>query len=192
MTDRRSLKRFSILAKSGEVIFHTRDLANLWGIRNNNTIYTILKRYSKKGLLVRIHNGLYSLKPIKDLNIWLLGLKILHRYAYISTETILSHEGIIQQHINHITLVSSVSRKFSPHGIHYYSRKLDDKFLYNPIGIKEDNGIRQATVERAIADSLYFNSKMYFDAEMSKIIDWGKVREIQSMVGYPLTPKRYQ
>lgn len=184
--------RLSILAKSGELIFHTRDLANLWGIQNNNTIYTLLKRYSKKGLLLRIHKGLYSLKPTKDLNPWLLGLKVLHQYGYVSAETILIGEGIIQQQIDQTTLVSSVSKKFFVSGIHYHSRKLADKFLYNPVGIRENNGIRQATIERAIADLLYFNPKIYFDADSSKIIKWKGVMEIQNAIGYPLTPKRYR
>ena len=45
--------RFAKIARLGEVVFHTKDLANLWRIENTNTLYTTIKRYIKKGLLFR-------------------------------------------------------------------------------------------------------------------------------------------
>ena len=176
-------QRFAKLAQMNEVVFHTGDLANLWGIENKNTLHTTLKRYAQKGLLFRIYKGLYSLKSIKNVNQELLGIKALHRFAYISTETILSKKGIIQQNIPNITIVSSLSRKFTIGGTLYKSRKLSDKYLFNSAGVTVDcNGIRVATTERAVADLLYFNPKYYFDN--SKAIDWKKVRKIQEAVGY--------
>lgn len=184
------LTRFSQLAKLGFLVFHTGDLANLWQIKDSHSLHMALKRYVDKGLLVRIYRGLYSLKPIEQLQPLLVGLKALHRMAYVSTETILAEEGIIQQKINQITLVSSISRKFSIGQNNFYSRKLSNKFLYNEIGIIEKNGIKKATAERAAADMLYFNSKAYFDAE--NLIDWKKVKEIQKAIGYPPTFNRYK
>lgn len=183
------LERFAQIAKLGEIVFHSRDLANLWQIDNKNTLNTTLKRYAKQGILYRIHRGFYSLKPPEEVEPFLLGLKVLHRYAYIGVETILSLSGFIQQQVNSITIVSSQSRRFSINGYCYYCRQLDDKFLYNPAGIIEENGIKKANIERAIADLLYFNPRFHLDTQN---INWKKVKEIQQMLGYPLTPKRYQ
>jgi hypothetical protein len=36
--------------------------------------------------------------------------------------------------------------------------------LYQSLDIKNVNGVKTASTERAIADLLYFNPKMYFDA----------------------------
>jgi len=145
-----NLNRFAQLAKLGEVVFHIDDLANLWHITNKNTLYTALKRYTGQGLLFRIHKGFYAIKPPVEVDPLLLGIKALHGYAYVSTETILAEEGIVQQEVPAITLISSKTKRFSITGHHYYSRKLADKFLYQPNGIiTVPNGVRKATRERA-------------------------------------------
>lgn len=176
------------IAKFGEVIFHTSDLANLWQIKNPNTLYKAIERYVKNGFLFRIYKGFYSIRPIEKLDPFLIGAKALHQFCYISTETVLIKEGIIQQDINQITLVSSLSLRFKIGDNNYYSRKLRKEFLYNPAGITEKDGIKIASGERAAADLLYFNSKAHFDA--MKLIDWKKVREMQKEIGYPITAKR--
>lgn len=177
--------RFAKLAQMGEIIFHTKDLANLWRIKNHNTLYTTLKRYTKQGLLFRIYKGFYALKPVDKLDPWFLGLKALHYFAYIGAETILERAGIIQQKINYITIIGSQSKKFSIGDHNYYVRQLSDKFLFQDIGIIEKDNIKIATPERAIADLLYFNPKMYFDAY--ELIDWNEVKKIQQEIGYPIT-----
>ncbi len=185
-----NLNRFAELAKLGEVVFHTDDLANLWHITSKNTLYTTLKRYAGQGLLFRIHKGFYAIKPPAEIDPLLLGVKALHGYAYVSTESILTQEGIVQQKLPAITLISSKTKRFSVAGHRYYSRKLADQFLYQQNGIlTTQKGVRKATRERAMADLLYFNPHAYVDA--ARLIDWKKVRTLQKELGYPLTPKRY-
>jgi len=177
--------RFAKIARLGEVVFHTKDLANLWQIENKNTLYTTIKRYIKKGLLFRIYKGFYSIKPIDEIDPLLMGVKALHKFTYISAETVLSMEGIIQQSVSQITLISSQSKKFSIGDYNYYSRKLNDKFLYNSVGTFNKNGVKIASAERAVADLVYFNPKMYFDGR--KFINWRKVKKIQKAMGYSVT-----
>jgi len=176
--------RFAQLARMNEVIFHISDLANLWQIQNKNTLYTTLKRYVQKGLLFRIYRGFYSLKKIEQIEPALLGIKALNRFAYLSTETVLVKAGIISQVSHRITLVSSVSKRFSIGGNFYLVRKLDDRFLFNPIGLRLEGGFYQAAVERAAADLLYFNPRYFFDAR--QLLDWEKVKKIQEELGYPI------
>ncbi|MFA4817722.1 MAG: type IV toxin-antitoxin system AbiEi family antitoxin domain-containing protein [Parcubacteria group bacterium] len=183
------LSRFYQIAKLGITVFHVNDLANLWQIKDPNNLHTTLKRYVQKGLLIRIYRGLYSLKPVEQLDSALVGMKALHRYAYVSTETVLAQAGIIQQKIDQVTLVSSISKKFFVGSFNFHSRQLADKFLYNEIGIINENGAKKASAERAVADLLYFNPSAYFDAE--KLIDWKKVKIVQKAIGYPLTFNRY-
>ncbi len=186
----KNLNRFAELARLGEAVFHSGDLANIWHITNKNTLHTTIKRYVDRGLLFRIHKGFYSIKDPTLVDPLILGLKALHSYAYVSTETVLRAAGIIQQEIPVITLVSGKSSHFSIVGHQYYSRRLADKFLHQPIGILvQAGGVRIASTERAVADLLYFNKAAYFDLDRS--IDWKSVREIQTAIGFPLTPKRY-
>lgn len=181
-----SSDRIALLAKQNHPIFHAKDLARLWAIENSNTLYTLLKRYTQRKLLFRVYKGLYSFLPIEKLDPLLLGVKALHRYAYVSTETILVKEGIITQILYNYTLVSNHSYHFQigPHS--FKSRKLKEEYLYNSAGIFEENGVLKATLERAIADLLYFNPKAYFDG--MRRVDFNKVRQLQKEIGYPLTP----
>lgn len=172
--------RFAKVARLGEQVFHTSDLANLWGISNKNTLYTTLKRYTKSGLIFRVYKGLYSIKPIGEIDPYLLGIKALHKFAYISVETALSNAGIILQDIKYVMIVSSRSKKFSIGGVNYRSRQLNDKFLFNKNEIEIKNGVNTASIERAVADMLYFNPNFYFDNP--KQIDWNKVKKIQKEI----------
>ncbi|MGB4942974.1 MAG: hypothetical protein WBO92_02580 [Candidatus Moraniibacteriota bacterium] len=179
-------ERLTHLARSGETVFHARDLANLWGITSANTLYATLKRYAQTGVLFRIYKGFYSLHPPSEINPYLLGVKALHQYAYVSTETILSREGIINQPMRHITLVSAQSKHLTIGQRQYLSRRLRAAFLFNNAGVVEKDGVYFASVERAVADMLYFNPRFHFDAEA--LIDWKKVRRVQQQVGYlPIT-----
>lgn len=181
--------RIALLAREPQPLFHSQDLARLWDIKNTNTLYTLLKRYTQKGVLFRIYNGLYSLFPEEKLDPILIGLKALHSYAYVSTETILVEAGLMMQIIYKDTFVSKISRNFHV-GSHYFkSRQLADKYLYNPAGIIETNGILKATPMRALADMLYFNSKFYLDG--IERIDFKELNELQKEIGYPITNKNY-
>lgn len=175
-------QRFVKLAQMNESVFHARDLANLWQIKNKNTLHTTLKRYTQNGLLFRIYKGFYAIGDIRKINPFLLGIKALNDFAYVSAETVLVESGIISQKLSAITLISSKSKKFSIGENFYQSRKLSDKYLFNTSGINLENGFYKAGAERAIADLLYFNPHYFFDGK--NLIDWKKVRKIQKEIGY--------
>lgn len=174
--------RIDTLLKLKEKLFHTNDLSLLWGISNKNTLYTTIKRYIQKGILIPIHKGFYSTIPIDQINPFKLAIGYLHRFTYVSCETVLINEGIIFQKANYLTLISDVSKKFIIADHSYFVRQLKDNYLFNDRGIDKINGVMAAGVERAIADLLYFNPNYYFDNK--KKIDWKKVKEIQKEVGY--------
>lgn len=174
--------RIDTLLKQERKLFHTRDLALLWGIDNDNTLYTVIKRYIQKGILIPIQKGFYSVVPLDRLNPLELGVSFLHTYGYVSCEYVLGLSGIIFQSANYVTLVSSVSRKFSVASHNYLVRKLKDNYLFNDTGITRQDGINIASVDRAVADMLYFNPRYHFDNR--KTIDWDKVKKIQKEVGY--------
>lgn len=152
------------LLRQKRVLFHTADLALLWGIKNKNTLYIAISRFIKKGILFRIHKGFYSTRPIDEIDPILLGISYIHDYAYVSTEYVLSRAGVINQHSDLITLVSTKSKKFSLNDNNYIVRAMKNSFLYNRAGVEETvQGYLIASVERAVVDILYYNSKFYFD-----------------------------
>lgn len=175
------------LLQQKETIFHTQDLAIIWQIANKNTLYTTIKRYCQKKALFSLQKGMYSIIAPEKLDPLLLGIKALHGFAYISCETILAQEGYINQRINEITLISNISSHYKINKYYYRSRKLKEQFLYNPTGIIEKNGVKMASLERAMADILYFNPQANFDRQPN----WDAVKKIQIEIGYPLTNIRY-
>lgn len=174
--------RIDTLLKQDKKLFHTNDLALLWKIKIPNTLYTTIKRYVQKGILIRIHKGFYSIFPIEKLDPVEVGIGYLHTFAYLSTESVLVENGIIFQVSDYITLVSSVSKKFTVGSYSYLVRKMKDEFLYQTMGLTQKHGIQAASLERAVADMLYFNSNFHFDNRHA--INWEKVLEIQKEAFY--------
>lgn len=180
-------RRFATLARMNERIFHASDLAILWTIYQKNTLYTTLRRYMQAGLLFRIHKGLYAIEPLARLDSREMAMKILHEYTYVTTETILSLHGYVSQKPSAITLVSSRSLRIRVNDLSIHSRALAPQFLANPTGVGMAGNVRMASVERAIADMLYFQPTFHFD----RPVDWPAVKKMQLDIGYSLTPSRY-
>lgn len=157
------MDKLNTLLKSGERLFHTQDLALLWGIENRNTLYTTIKRYVQKGILIQITKGLYSTVLVDELDKFELGTSLIHKFCYVSCETVLFLEGVINQMVYPITFVSSVSTKIEFNGITYIYRRAKPEILLNPEGVIQKNGYFMATKDRAISDMTYFNPKYYFD-----------------------------
>jgi len=175
--------RINELIKSDRDIYHTNDLAILWNISKKNTLYTTIKRYVQKGILIPIYKGLYSTVPVSELDPQELGRAIIHRYTYLTTESVLAQGGIISQATYAYTFVSSISKKVTVGDTSFRFRKLKDEYLYNPTGIVKKDGNLIATTERAVADMLYYNPKYHFD--FSESIDFERVKQIQKEIGYP-------
>lgn len=174
--------RIDTLLKQDQKLFHTKDLALLWGIENQNTLYITISRYIKSGVLIPIHKGYYSTIPLSQLSPVRIGVGYLHRYAYQSCENVLIKAGIIFQKQNYITLISDVSKKFIVTGHQFLVRKMNDQYLYNNSGIEYTDGTFTATTERAVSDMLYFSPNYHFDNRQG--IDWKKVQTIKKEVGY--------
>lgn len=179
---RKSKNKLDQLLKSDQKVFHTQDLALLWEIENRNTLYTSIKRLVKKGVLISVRKGLYSVLPLDQIDPVRLGLAIIHKYAYLSTESVLAKEGVIFQKVYSLTFISSVSKKINEADNLFLFRRLKPQYLYQTEGIKKEDSVFVAEKERAVADMLYFNPKYYFDNP--QLINWERVRLIQRKVGY--------
>ncbi len=174
--------RINKLLEIDRHIFHTNDLATLWGMENRHNLYMTISRYIDKGILFQIYKGLYSTIPVNDFNPLDLGPAIIHRYTYLSTETVLSEAGVISQAVYDYTYVAGISKRITVGKWSFRYRQMKSDFLYNPEGIEMRDGRMIATVERAAADLLYYSPHYYFD--VPDIVDFDKVREIQEKVGY--------
>jgi hypothetical protein len=175
--------RLSKLIQLDRKLFHTADLADIWGIANRNTLYMTITRYIDRGILHPVYKGLYSIVPLAQIDPLELGKAIINRYAYLSTETILWQAGIISHKIYDYTFVSSLSKYVVVSPWLFRFRQLKDKYLFNQAGIRDQNGVLMASLERAVADMLYFNPRYRFDDPQG--IDFDEVSQIQEAIVYP-------
>lgn len=158
------ISKQSALFQSGQKLFHTQDLGVLWGINNKNTLYITVNRFIKRKILYKVIKGLYSIVPVDEIDRYQLGAWLLHKYSYLSCESVLFDEGVIFQVPSSITYVSSISKKIKLVGTYYSYRKMKKEKLFDSSGIIKKDGYYMATTERAISDMRYFNPKYYFDS----------------------------
>lgn len=175
--------RISELNQLDRKLFHTNDLAVLWKISNRHNLYMTITRYVDKGILFPVYKGLYSTVPLNTLDPLELAKAIIHRYTYLTTESVLAQAGVISQRVYDYTLVANVSKRVVVGQWSFRFRQLKDEYLYNPTGVVQQGSVFVASTERAVADLLYFNPKSHFD--VPEMIDFDKVKLIQKEVGYP-------
>lgn len=175
--------KIAILAQQPHKIFRTSDLRILWNTTNQNTLYKTIARLIKKKNIFPIQKGLYSIVPINQLDPLEIGFRAIKTFSYLSTESVLADNGLINQIPSKITFISQKSANFIINNTYYSVRQLKASSLHNPIGIKQNNlGIFVATIERAVADMLYFQPKYHFDNDGK--IDWTLVKNYQTQLGY--------
>lgn len=173
--------KIGILVQQSQKLFHTSDLKVLWNILNQNTLHKTIARLIKKGVLISLQKGFYSIVPLDQLDPIEIGFRAINHFSYLSTESVLSKNGIINQSPNKITFLSSSPANFDINGVSYLVRQLKPQCLNNTVGIiQDDKGIFMATIERAIADMLYFQPNYHFDA--NNIIDWNLVKNYQQQI----------
>ncbi len=170
------------LVKTEKRLFHIGDMAVIWRIGNRKNLNMRLYRYVKKGLLFSIQRGLYSLVPPDKLSPLEVAVALNHGYCYLTTETVLERHGVINRRVQFLTFVGEMSKKYCWGENQFMFRKLKTEYLMRNDGVVEENGCFTASLERAVADILYFNPKFYFDSP--NLIDWEKVEEINKKVGY--------
>lgn len=177
------MDKISILIQQPQKLFHTSDLKILWGVSNQSTLYQTIYRLIKKEIFTRVYKGLYSLVPLNQLDPVEIGFRAINHFSYLSTESVLSKNGIINQSPTKITFVSGSPARFNINGNDYVVRQLKSPCLHNSLGITQnDKGVLMATTERAIADMLYFQPSYHFDAD--NLINWKLVKNYQQQLGY--------
>lgn len=174
--------RINKLLKQDRKLYHTNDLAILWHIANKNTLHVTISRYVASGVLHPIYKGLYATVPVGSLDPVTLGRAIIHRFTYMTTETVLARTGVISQATYDYTFAAEISKRIQVGPWSFRYRQLKDKFLYNPAGIVKDNDNFIASIERAAADMLYFNPKANFD--VPQLVDHERLKALQAEIGY--------
>lgn len=142
----------------GIPVFSTKDIEKRFpGFEREN-----LLNWQKKGYLLRVRNGWYSLADgIKTLEQVYYTANKIYAPSYISLESAFAHYGWIPEGV--FTLTSISTRKTTlfdtPKGRFSYASIKPALFFGYRIINKEGHGIKMAEPEKALLDFLYFHPK---------------------------------
>jgi predicted transcriptional regulator of viral defense system len=149
----KTAKKLNILHKSGRTVFSTQELMLYWAVENKRVLYTQIARFKEQGFLRTIQRGLYALEGVGVNEFELAGK--LKKNSYISFETVLAKNGIINQWYG--IYFSASDRKLfveNDYGKFDY-RRLTTKVLNNRLGVVNQGSYFIASTERAICDYFY-------------------------------------
>ena len=148
------------LYKNSRTVFRIADVAMLLSIEKEKSLRKILNYYVKSGKLLNPRRGFYAKAGYKPEELACL----LYPPTYISLEYVLQRAGVIFQYDSAITNISYLTREVEIDSQSFRYRQMKGEILVNTAGIilNKDN-INIATPERAFLDTLYLNSRYYFD-----------------------------
>lgn len=153
--------------RSPQSVFTTDDLALIWQETKRSLVQDRARYYLKTEQLYQIRKGFYA----KDANYNKFEFAIkLYSPAYISLETVLAKEGIINQFYETIFTISYLSREINIDSQNYCFKKIKDTVLSNTLGIEFKENYWVASKERAFLDALYLYKEYHFDNLLG--IDW--------------------
>jgi predicted transcriptional regulator of viral defense system len=162
-----------------------------------------LLNWQKKGVLLRIRNGWYSLtNEIQSLeHLYYVSNKI-YSPSYISLQSAFAHYGWIPEGVFTITAVSTLKTKAfdTPKGRFSYSNIQAPLFWGYKILNVDGRGVKMAEPEKALLDFIYFHPKIqqHTDYEsfrfnlprMKADLDVAKLAEYARFIGSPALTKR--
>ncbi|PIR93521.1 hypothetical protein COT99_00275 [Candidatus Falkowbacteria bacterium CG10_big_fil_rev_8_21_14_0_10_43_10] len=178
----------SLIAKlyqSPKTILSSKDLALIWEINDEQSLYAKTAYYVKQEVLVRLTRGVFAKN--KDFNPKELATSI-YTPSYISFETVLREAGVIFQHYEAIFVATKWTKTMTIDKSTITFRKLKDTVLFNSTGIVSKDNYSIATPERAFLDMIYLFPNYYFDN--LKSIDWEKCGELVKIYNNKSLAKR--
>jgi predicted transcriptional regulator of viral defense system len=159
-----------VLLRSPKTVFTTKDIALLWGERNEAKARVRLSNYAKIGKLIRVRRGIYA--KDKNYDRYELATRI-YTPAYISFETVLTRNGINFQYYGNIFVASYITREIVADGQNISFVKMKNFILSDTNGIENVHEAPIATKERAFLDRIYVSKDYHFDNLDG--LDWEKV-----------------
>ena len=177
-------KAIRLLHQKKVVFFDVIDAQKIFKTKKQKTLYELLQRLEKSGVVNRIKKGKYhfSLKEYNDFEL----ANFLVNPSYISLESALSFYGILPQFPYTISSVTPLkSQKIIFQEKEYEFCHLESKYFFD--FIKKDNFL-VATPEKALIDELYFVAKklrkIHFSDLDLKIINKKRLKELNKKYNF--------
>ncbi len=166
-------------------LFDLKTLRDLLQVKKEATLFSIIKKLIKVGVLIKIERGKYLVKDV-EVNDFTLA-NFLYQPSYISFETALNFYGILSQfpyEISSVTPRKTFKKEFEKKVFTY--SKIKKELFY---GYENKNKFLIAFPEKALLDQLYLVSKGQKSIELEELnlekINIDRVKKF--LKGYPKT-----
>ncbi|MFH1435344.1 MAG: hypothetical protein ABIJ56_06475 [Pseudomonadota bacterium] len=144
-----------ILYRKKAALFDIAGAKKLFSVEKDNTLYKILQRLERKGVIVRLTSGKYRF-AFREANEFETANFLLSP-SYVSFESALSFHGVLAQFPYTITSATPLkSRKLVCEDREYEYSHIEKKYYF---GFVRKDTLLVAEPEKALLDQLYFMSK---------------------------------
>jgi predicted transcriptional regulator of viral defense system len=173
--------KYTKLIETGRNVFNLDDLASIWGQNKRSDTLWSARKYAREGKLHRIKRGLYVLNPNNPDTLEVANKAFAP--SYVTGPTILIKHGLSFQFIYYVHSAALRTKQIKIDEAIFFYHKIKSEIFYNRTGIiVNNNGTEEASLERAICDTLYLNLGDWA-FEHTDEVDWNKVREIADIYG---------
>ncbi len=166
LTSRDSAILEEALAKFGNIVT-TRDLYSILKDASKAQALNIISRLAKRGWLVRIKHGTYSIADLTSRGYLdasqLVVAQTICSNSYVTMEAALGYHGMFDQLLSTITSVSLAQIRTTNSGssnYHYISTQNHFFYGFDEVTI-EGKQVKIATIEKALIDLIQFNRSIY-------------------------------
>lgn len=149
------LRAAQVLREKKLYLFTPLEFKRVFGVSSFATSW-FLKTYAKKGLFVKLRNGLYGLADHLPTHFAIANR--IYMPSYVSLDTALSFHHLIPETIYSVTSVTTkVTREFKAIGVSFTYKRIQKKSYtgYRPLQYLGET-VLMAEPEKALADYLYF------------------------------------
>jgi predicted transcriptional regulator of viral defense system len=168
--------KYTKLIETGRNVFNLDDLASIWGQKQRSDTLWSARKYARVGKLHRIKRGLYALNP-NDTDTYEVANKAFAP-SYVTGPTILIKHGLSFQFIYYVHSAALRTKHIKIDDATFTYHKIKPEIFYNRSGIiVNDDGNEEATLERAICDTLYLNLGDWA-LEHTDDVDWAAVKKM--------------
>lgn len=155
------MNKLVLIETMGKRVFTAQDLAVLWGYEEEKKLYELIKYYIRQKQIFALTRGLYATRPYtqqdlrNDPRLLLEIANRLVRNSYVSLFTVLVKEGVIYQYYDEVYSVAARSVTREVAGVKFVYKRVKEGLVMNELGIEVEEGVRMASLERAVADTWY-------------------------------------
>ena len=160
------MNKLVAIAKTKGEVFTAQDLAVIWGYCDERRLYELIKYYVRRKEIFVLTRGLYALKQYTEQELRgdpQLLMKIANKLipnSYVSLFTVLRQHGVISQYYDEVYCVASRSVIRKVMGVEFVYKQVKEEVLLSELGMVNQNGVRVASLARAVADMWYIYPKL--------------------------------